>query len=114
MVLAPRRAPKGALVVPLSLLVMILPKDLLKEACFLSNIRCIKCKKEKNGASPFNEGRRKMAHLMWAGPQMAINSHAFHLLKHTKRLRAREEMFEKKRESYFKEESTKNTNVVFF
>jgi hypothetical protein len=55
-----------------------------------------------------------MAHLMWAGPQMAINSRAFHLLKHTKRLRAREERFEKKRESYFKEESTENTSVVFF
>jgi hypothetical protein len=38
MVLASRRAPKGALIVSLSLLVMILPEDLLKEACFLSNI----------------------------------------------------------------------------
>jgi hypothetical protein len=34
MVLASRRAPKGALIVSLSLLVMILPEDLLKEACF--------------------------------------------------------------------------------
>jgi hypothetical protein len=39
MVLASRRALKGALIVSLSLLVMILPEDLLKEACFLlSNI----------------------------------------------------------------------------
>jgi hypothetical protein len=38
MVLASRRAPKGALIVSLSFLVMILPEDILKEACFLSNI----------------------------------------------------------------------------
>jgi hypothetical protein len=57
MVLASRRAPKGALIVSLSLLVMILPEDLLKEACFfLSNIvgyfnrpqSCIKCNKSKD------------------------------------------------------------------
>jgi hypothetical protein len=72
MVLASRRAPKGALIVSLSLLVMILPEDLLKEACFcqilwailIAHNRCIKCKKEKNGASPFNEGRRMLATLM--------------------------------------------------
>jgi hypothetical protein len=41
-----------------------------------------------------------MAHLMWVGPHMAINSRAFHLLKHTKSLRAREERFEKEREFF--------------
>jgi hypothetical protein len=54
-------------------------------AILIAHNRCIKLRKEKNGASPFNGGRRKMAHLMWVGPQMAINSHAFHLLKHTKK-----------------------------
>jgi hypothetical protein len=59
-----------------------------------------------------------MAHLMWVGPHMAINSRAFHLLKHTKSLRAREERFEKKKKKssfkFFKEESTKNISIVFF
>jgi hypothetical protein len=45
-------------------------------------------------------GKRRMAHLMWVGPHMAINSRAFHLHKHTKSLRAREERFEKEREFF--------------
>jgi hypothetical protein len=58
MVLASRRAPKGALIVSLSLLVMILPEDLLKEACFffcqilwailIDHNQCIKCNKSKD------------------------------------------------------------------
>jgi hypothetical protein len=55
-----------------------------------------------------------MAHLMWVGPQMAINSHAFHLLKYTKKLRARKERSEKRGVRDFSKKSMKNISVVFF
>jgi hypothetical protein len=120
MVLASRRAPKGALIGSLSFS-HDPSRRLIKGSLFFCQIlcailiahnRCIKCNKERNGASPFNEGRRKMTHLMWTGPQMAINSRVFHLLKHQS-LRAREERLEKRERVFSRREYKKYKCSIF-